>query len=242
MVTGSKGYSAGKVRKLRAARNAVAKAATLLRSRSGGNLRAPLATYGWYGRYNRRGRSELKTVDTIYSQICSSAGTVTLVNGIAQGNDFTNRDGRICRMKSVYWRYTITPYNGTSTLSQGDSVRVLIIYDLQVNGTAPTVPQILTTSDPHSAMNLNFRDRFKVLYDKQVNMAAGAYSAGVLSVGSPTTKTFNVYKKIDLDTVFQSTGALSADIATGGIYLLVHGFANQASNCYGYMRIRFTDK
>jgi len=242
MVTGSKGYSAGKVRKLRAARTAVAKAATLLRSRSGGNLRAPLATYGWYGRYNRRGRTELKTVDTAVSQTVSNSGTVTLINGIAQGNDFNNRDGRICNMKSVYWRYSVSPNSSTTTLNQGDSVRVMIVYDMQSNGTAANIAQLFAGADCHSAMNLNYRDRFKVLYDKSVNMAAGAYTATALTVGSPTTKTFNVYKKLDLETVFQSTGSGVADISTGSMFLITWGLANQASVVIGYMRVRFTDK
>lgn len=243
MVTGSKGYSAGKVRKLRAARTAVAKAATLLRSRSGGNLRAPLATYGWYGRYNRRGRTELKTIDTSINVSTSNAGSITLLNGIAQGNDYTNRDGRICSMQSIYFRFTVSPNSTTTTLNQGESIRIIIVYDCQTNGVAPTVANILQTGgDPHQPMNLNFRDRFKVIMDKQIGMAAAVYSAGALTNGSPTAKAFNFYKKLGMETVFQSTSNLSADIATGGIYLLIQGLSNGTCLVLGTSRVRFTDK
>lgn len=241
MVTGSKGYSAGKVRKLRAARTAVAKAATLLRNRSGGNLRAPLATYGWYGRYNRRGRVELKTIESQPSIIVSNTGSVLLLNGIAQGNDYTNRDGRIVNLSSFYYRWSLTPNNATSS-TQGDSVRILVVYDCQTNGTTPTVATILAAVDPHAPMNLNNRDRFKVIMDKQIGMGATTYTGAVLSAGSPMVKTFSFYKKLNMETVFQSTSNLAADIATGAIWLLTLGLANTATLSYGYTRIRFTDK
>lgn len=242
MVTGSKGYSAAKVRKLRAARNAVTKAASLLRNRSGGNLRAPLATYGWYGRYNRRGRSELKTVDTALNQVISNTGTMFLFNGISQGTDYTNRDGRIVTMKSIYWRFSITPNINATALAAGDSVRILIVYDCQTNGTAPTPANILQVVNPHSPMNLNFRDRFKVLYDKQIGMSAAIYTTGALTTGSPTLKSFSMYKKLDMETVYQSTAGAVADISTGAVYLMLLGLADQGSQCIGYCRIRFTDK
>jgi len=243
MVTGTKGYSAGKVRKLRAARTAVAKAANILRARNGGNLRAPLQTYGWYGRYNRRGRAELKTLDVSHNLLAAGAGAVVLLNGCQQGNDYTNRDGRQIIMKSMLIRFSVAPYSTTTSLNQGDYIRLLVVYDKQTNGIAPTPGSILIGPDSMAPMNLNFRDRYKILMDKTVSMAAANYSAGALTNGSPTVKSVYCYRKLDLDTVFSGTGNTVADISTGAVFLLYISLSTASTtNIIGWTRIRFTDK
>lgn len=241
MVTGDKGYSPGKVRKIRAARTAVARAANLLRTRNGGSLRAPLATYGWYGRYNRRGRRELKTIDTSLGINIVSTGAVTCLNLIGQGSDYNQRDGRIVQLKSILMRFSVFPNTTTGSLNAGDTARVLVVYDKQTNGTALAVANILQALDPHAAMNLNYRDRWVVLIDKQIGLGAATYSSGALVNGSPFSRTYNIYKKLNMDQVFQSTGNTLADISTGAIWLYTISMAANATTLYGYSRIRFTD-
>lgn len=76
-----------KARRIAAASAAIARArATLISSRRSSSL-GPPRTGGFYGLYTRRGREELKVIDTaqITAPILTAATTI-LQNGVAQGN------------------------------------------------------------------------------------------------------------------------------------------------------------
>ena len=129
-------------RKIALAASAVKRARAVLRAR---NL-APTRTGGFYGLYTRRGREELKTIDNQVGLAPTQTGSsVSLLNGVATGTDYTNRIGRKIILKSILLRCSM--YNDTTTSDpNGDVVRVLVVSDSQTNGAAPSVGDILQTA------------------------------------------------------------------------------------------------
>ena len=86
--------------------------------------------------------------------------------------------------------------------------------------------------DVTSFMNLNYRDRYKIIIDKKIAMD---------SFSSTGTYVLKKYKKLATGVTFNSgIGGVGA-INTGALYMLI--FSQGASYVYGYgrTRIRFTD-
>lgn len=218
------------------------KAGQLLAVRVAGTPSAPLRTGGWYGGYSQRGRNELKTCDTGTPAVVSipSAGAIILLNGIGQGTDYTQRIGRKVQLKSILFRFDIL--QKTQSAPDGDTARVMLIYDCQTNAAAPVVGDILQTVNYLSPMNLNNRDRFKVLYDKFIPL--NPMQTVTNPYGTPLRKNFKVFKKLKEEMIFGNTSNTVADITTGAIFLLVisqMGGGSSATNMYYNSRIRFSD-
>lgn len=233
-------------RKSYAAATALNKAARIIRARSSGLSGMP-RTGGFYGNYSqfRRGGPntgrELKFIDTqISNSAIPTAGTVTLLNGVAQGTDYTQRIGRKTIIKSILWNCSVFP--NTLNSNNGEVVRLLVVYDTQTNsGSAPAITDILAAADPHSPMNLNNRDRFHVMLDKKLGMNPVTYSAGVLATGAPVTKYITKYKKCHKEIIYSGTGGTVGSIQTGAIWLLQISYFQGQTNHTSYFRFRFYD-
>jgi len=203
--------------------------------------RAPLRTGGFYGLYNRRGREELKVIDTTLTTTnVPNTASIFLLNGVAQGTDYTNRIGRKIILKSLLLRSTCVP-NTSSNTPAGDVIRFLIVYDCQTNSATPVIGDILQNSSINDPMNLNNRDRFKVVADKYVTLNACQYAAGTLTAGSPRTTQVKIFKKMNLEMIFSGTGATSGSIGTGGLFLVLIAGFNAQSTALWTSRVRFVD-
>lgn len=237
-----KTYSGGRANssKVAASRKLVTKAAQLLRSRNATAPRAPLRTGGYYGSYLRRGRDELKYIDTTSTGTVNGTGSLTLLNGIAQGQDITQRIGRKAILKSIYFRLDLYP-STTASSPTGDIVRVLVVYDCQTNSSAPGLGNILISPQYLSPMNLDYRDRFKILIDKHVTMPANVYTTGNISAGEGQPKIVKVFKRLNMDQVFSGTANTIGSIATGSIYLVLLALGTNVTTANMWCRIRFTD-
>lgn len=240
----SKTYAAS--RKVAAARSALNRASTILRRRGTG-LVAPPATRGFYNRpygYGS-GRPELKFIDTqTTAEATSNTWKVNLINGVATGTDITNRIGRKITLKSLLVRLNVYNSMATNTTNpQGVMGRIVLIYDTQPNsGTTPTGTDIFTTNTPFGFMNLNNRDRFKVLKDWQYAIGAWLISGtGLLAAGSPENKMKTFYKKINYDEIFSGVGNTQGDIATGAMYLCHVCDVNLGGFIDWGTRVRFID-
>jgi len=206
---------------------------------------------GLYGGYLNRGRTELKTIDLEnLNASVSTTGGVVLLNGIANGTEIYQRVGRKVIMKSMLFRITI--FNDpTKQDPQGTAIRIILFYDTQTNGSAPTVANVLGNmqATPYtptvvSPMNLNNRDRFKILKDWVVGCPAAAYGPTPtfsLVGGSPDTKYRSCYKKLNHDVIFQSGSNGVADIASGAIWCLIIADVADAKKVDFNCRIRFSD-
>lgn len=183
----------------------------------------------------------MKTIDTdtVLSNV-SLVGAVQLLNGVAQGTDFTDRIGRKIILKSLFFRVNFFP-SATTAAPTGTTVRLLIVYDCQTNGAAPLVSDILQSGNYDSPINLNNRDRFKVLYDKFIMMCATAYTAGTLAAGDPCPKMLTKYKKMYMEQIFGGTANTVGSIQTGSIYAMLIASANNTVQADSYFRVRFED-
>jgi len=182
----------------------------------------------------------LKFVDNQLTTNAPSAGIMNLLNGVAAGTDFTQRVGRKFTMKSIWLKYFLNPLTTTATPA-GDLVRVMVIYDTQTNGTIPAVTDVLATANVLSSINLNNRDRFKIIHDKWHSMNPSNYAVGVPTAGAPVVKFQKFFKVLNLETIFSGTAATVGSIATGAMFSLLISAANNQSNLNLDVRFRFID-
>lgn len=187
------------------------------------------------------GLIEKKVIDTAEAAYaCNTTGSVTLVNGCAQGTDFTNRVGRKYTNLSVQMQGKIHPVDTTTGSTK---CRVMLVFDTQPNGALPSITDVLTASTSNSFMNLNNRDRFKVLCDHNVVVGAVSDVATQAFAMSPTVHNVSFYKKISLETINDGTSAAIGDIQSGSIFLLTIGDqgAGLGASFVGAIRVRFAD-
>lgn len=157
---------------------------------------------------------EIKYVDNTISQAANTTGAVTLLNGIARGDDVSERVGRKVVMRRL--TFSLISYV-TPTTGVDQSHRFLLVYDKQSNGSAPAITDVLVSASAVALPNLNNRLRFVILADevKALNASAepGSYWAtGMRKIQLSTTVQFN---SGDAGTV--------ADIQTGALYLITIG-------------------
>lgn len=224
-------------RKLLAADKAIKRARATLRATRAGPLRLkPFRGRGFSG----RAPPELKTIDSSYSTNIPAAGIINLIDGVSAGTDFTNRIGRKIVLKSMLCRFNLTGINTQST-TLGDTVRVMVFYDNQTNGAVPVVGDVLSTGAFMDPINLNNRDRFKVLSDQFVELEGTTYTGGALTAGSPKHHFHQIFMKVNLEEIFSGTGSTVASIATGGVFVLLISQRNNFTNADVNTRIRFND-
>jgi len=138
-----------------------------------------------------------------------AAGTVVCLNEIGQGTALGQYIGTQVSIKSLSIRYSIILNQDTPAPTSG---RVIFLWDKQPQGSPPGTIDILTTANYLSYLNMDNRDRFVVLCDKQYAMDQS---------GGHESVQFKVYKKISLPTIFNAgTAGTVADITSGSLYLL----------------------
>lgn len=141
-------------------------------------------------------------------------------------------------MKSLYWIWegTLAP-----TTTGSSPVRLVILYDKEAEGAAPTIAGGVQT-DAFNAdnilaqQNLNNRDRFIVLVDEIVECIGTAGPQSFYRKG---------YRKVSLPCVFNASAASTiAAINTGSVYAFVWQNGSLATanvSCSLQTRIRFVD-
>lgn len=184
-------------------------------------------------RYNKS--IEFKTIDvTVGPVVADSTGSVTLLNGITQGTDYTNRIGRKITLRSIEIKGQnyVTPATGVD-----QNQRVLIVHDNDPTGALPAITDILTGITPVALRNLNNRTRFNILLDKRFQLNATA---------EPTsTRLWKYYKRFYKDMEFNGNNFGDIrDITKGALYYVSLGnvaAGATAGASFSNARIRFTD-
>lgn len=225
-------------RKLIAAAKAVKRARATLRASGRTSAITPQGRF-FGGRPKHIAEKKVIDVDPGNLNV-TTTGTVTLINGVATGTDFTDRVGRKIIMRSVYVRGIIFP-DDFSTLNS--LARIMLVYDMQANGAAPAITDILKSATSVSQLNLNNRDRFRVLMDKQWVLGAIDNTATQSVAGSPTVHALKKFTRLNHEVLFNGTGATVASIATGALYLVTVGTqaAGAAATTTISTRVRFED-
>lgn len=181
--------------------------------------------------YGRKGDDiEKKVSDIGPGQFAANTtGQFSLLAAPIPGSDYTNRIGRKTLIKSVYIRGIVTceladKTGGASMLgvSPAQLARMIIFADMQPNGAAPAVTDLLKTADPTDQLNLNNRDRFRIYCDKQFAINAYAYSTTATQAVASLSNSFAIkkFKKLNLETIYNSgTAGTIADIQSGALYM-----------------------
>lgn len=201
---------------------------------------APYRSGGFYGA-SVRSPAERKVIDTANATYAvNTTGSVTLLNGVATGTDFTERIGR--RVKCVALQ--VRGYGGYDTNSAGNSqlIRFLLVEDMQTNGVLAGVTDILQTAHPASFMNMNNRERFRVICDKTFILAS--LTSAAANCATPSVFKFDIYKKINVPVTFEGTSNTVGSISSGALLAVwvgstAAGTNDAYANCT--FRVRFTD-
>lgn len=210
----------------------------------------PLSTRGY-----RPNAVEKKVYDVgPTSKACNTTGTVTALFIPTLGSDMQNRIGRKTCIEKSYLRGFITLEAASDTLSgcasESQAARIMLVWDSQPNGATAAIADIL--KDPGNAtqsqLNMDYRDRFKVIWEKNFTfdpliIPGGAVNANIMN---RTCYFFKKYKKLKLETIFNNTnGGTIADISSGALLLVTIGTvaagADTNTNLFFSHRTRFSD-
>lgn len=185
------------------------------------------------------GRKELNYVDTAITNkaFATGGGTVTLVNGIAEGDDNTDRNGRQVSIKSFQFHGVAA----SPTAHAGQMGRALLVWDNAPNGVVATIANIFTSDDGNAFPLVNNEKRFTILADIPLTFGTSV-STATQAISDQNTQVLNFYRKINSNVEFNGTGATIASIQNGALYLCTIGTGANTCNLNGLSRVRFSDK
>jgi len=210
--------------------------------------RAPMATRGWTP--NSVERKAFDTAPTTY-QVNTTPNIFSICNPTV-GADMNNRVGRKICLKSCYIRGTIvTEPSGSAGLvgaSAAQVARLILLVDMQPNGSLPAIGDILANASVTGQLNLNSRDRFRVLWDKLYPFdpyIVNAVSGTSVATANRQIHIIKKFKIMNYEQTFNSgsTGTI-ADISTGSLVMCLLGTAATGAldiNCVLSTRVRYTD-
>lgn len=160
--------------------------------------------------------SEMLHVTSTLNTTIDQNGNLTNITAIAQGDTDAGRTGNSIFVRSLLLRWTAI-INSTGT--PDTTVRAMVVIDTQqISDTAPTFADILQVTAsvlaPITHLNDGNSGRFKVLYNKVIN----------INSGSNRNQTEEVY--LDIKSHVRYNGTASTDIQKGGIY---YGFISDQS-------------
>lgn len=194
---------------------------------------------------------EKKVKDVAGVTQANTTGTFSLLNGVAVGSDYTERVGRKTLNKSIYIRGRVqTEASLTAAVGAipAQQARMIILVDNQPNAATPATTDLLNTATPESQLNLNNRDRFKILHDETFVFDPYLYSTTATQSYASTSKQIHdvkYHRFINEETIFNGNGgATIAGMSSGAIYMFWIGSEAAGAtdiNFTGSTRVRYND-
>lgn len=229
--------------------------------------RAPRSTVG-RGFWNNRIAQEKKYWDLPIPNVAGTfgAGTGTTMmyhntpdqtmlmclNSPPQGDAANTHDGRKSKNTSIEIKGTIYPGESQTEMS---TARTLLVWDKCPNGAVITHAMVIDATITgvtwaNGGIQLNNRERFKVLWDSIVDIHAD--TTATTSPDAKSSRTFKKFFKLkNRTTIFNNdTGgagqtAIGTSISTGALWLLTVGDATNGVDQQPYLqarsRLRFRD-
>lgn len=206
----------------------------------------------------RSSTTEIKAIDipeaTITLEAIGTPPTFHLLNGIQVGSGFFNRIGSKIEMLNLHVRGFLVNI-ATSVQQYG---RILIVYDRQPNGAAPAITEVLQSRDQtgtasttdKSEINLDQRDRFIIVRDKDFFLPSVTNTGGVLTNGPNWPGDIEEHWEINwfiklknLLTHFKSSTnpTTVADINTGALYAIFLAGTTAQWAAQVSFRLRYSD-
>lgn len=182
-------------------------------------------------------KSEKKNIDVNQASPIvagQTTATVALLNQINNGAGPTQRVGRECRQKSLFYRFV---GNMAPTSAGASPIRLLIVYDKQTNGALPATTQVVVADSIENPMQLFNKKRFIILVDEEIPC---------LGTGGPQAFSIKGYRRLNMLAYEGNNvgGGTIADIQAGAIYSFVWqtgGIITASPPSQLYTRIRFDD-
>lgn len=183
----------------------------------------------------------------------NQTGSITLLNGCSTGTDNTNRIGRKFINKSVYIRGYVAPeydFSGQAAIAvTAQQARMLLVWDEQPQGNTPAITDILVEALPSSQLNLNNRDRFRILADEVFDfgpaLSIQTATQAQFGYGGNQISEVKCFRKITLPTVNAGTGSNITAISSGALFMVwigsVAAGTNVDTNAIVSTRVRFVD-
>lgn len=200
-----------------------------------------------------------KQVDLLEAKYDSGgAGSIVLLNSLREGPSIYERIGRTVCMKSIYINGVFTRPPAGAQITNQAIIRLMIVYDSQSNGVAPTFANIVQSynaianvqSNVTDQLNPDTRDRFKVLCDKIVSLP-GSLFAGPVQATTPPWSSLPADVRVqlfcplkNLETKYSLGVVGIGAIATGSLHMILIDGNNIALNAYNLMasiRLRYCD-
>lgn len=226
-----------------------------------------------YGRYTQsRPGGEVKGLDVTNATTCTTntvvawtlnaTGKLNCLNLITTGSSSWNRIGRKVALKSFRLRGFLTATNNAAAGPEGPILqRMVLLYDKQPNGALPTIGDIFldqasvaadsSNTSVTSGLNLNNRDRFEVLLDRQyysppTNTGTGlSTNTGLVATCDPMTFDWYIHlRNREVHYKADSSPAVIGDIATGSLVFITFGNVTAGQEPYSLtasIRIRYSD-
>lgn len=150
---------------------------------------------------------EKKYLDTSVGTTIDNAGTITNLTATSQGDDVANRNGNSILGKTLYLRFHM--YRATANTATTNTMRVMLVKDMENTGSAPTVTDILQSASVDAALHVDHLSRYQVLRDKVFTMS--------LSGTDGTAQHW--YVRVNDHVKY--TGSANTDIYKNQVYLLL---------------------
>lgn len=184
---------------------------------------------------------EKKYIDRTYQTTFDSAVySMTLLNGLEQGDGGSQRDGDQAKFLSLQWKGRILNRHGTDV----QTYRMIIFQDRQADGTAPNISELLeyggTADVPYSGIRMDNKMRFKILHDEFYTLNPTS-----LSGQSHVTKGYKHLGKKGQGLRVRYGGATAsvADLNSNPIYVVIvsNQVSGQSSRADIIFRLRYVD-
>lgn len=170
---------------------------------------------------------ELKHADSAINNVTALAGTFYLLNGVAQDTTASTdivRQGDEIVSTSVQVRGYVEADATITTTNTGQSriVRMILFWDGQPNGSAPTLANLLDlsviTDATMAPYNLDYYKRFKVLKDRTYALNANFFVSATnqQAIRIP----FRFRKKLSRKVKYSTAGGTITAIQTNSLYLV----------------------
>lgn len=236
--------------------------------------KAPKANRGW-ANTQVMARVEKKYFDKTAQNYIGPLGMLSngfsplapfCLNTLGSGSTVIGRVGRKCNFTSLLFNYKIHQY--CVNTFQPQTLRIMLVIDYQNNNSQTNKEDILqwttdltgTGGQPGnslaealniiSPLNLNNRERFKVIYDKRHYMSTPNSIIDGTTTKFRTAMFKSKYKALNLETTYSADDATGTalNIATGAIYFLAFSDLKDpvpsSNNCFyidWYSRLRYFD-
>lgn len=193
------------------------------------------------------GSGEIKFNDsTIGQQTITTAGLNTAftgaVNGVSMvlipnGTTDNTRIGNKINLRHIRLRGTLQI---PSNVVAGDRARLILYKDMQTNGAAAAVTDILATANVNSYINMDNTERFKIIKDKIIDLNPGNGTALAGSGSLLYLKSFKMNHKANCRIDYSSTTGAITELRTANYALLIISEVGLAT-IQGALRVTFIE-